>query len=250
MAEILTKVEVYETYQSPSWQSVVFAEFESTLTSKSRPFPCVFGVSGLKRDQLRYAFLDPLTPEVLAPLLKEYVRNARSFGRHTSLVVFARPGPVQNLENYRDRFWDLLDGLECIDDVERPADIPRELESDHWEFCFAGEPIFVVCNSPAHILRQRRRSTSYMVTFQPRWVFEDITDSQEPAALKALETVRERLAAFDAIAPAPHLGSYGAAGNREYQKYFIDDTNDVPRCPFARLGEDKSKDDLQKGKVA
>ena len=250
MADILTKQEVYDTFQGPCWQSVVFAEFESTLTSKSRPFPCVFGVSGLKRDQLRFAFLDPLSPEALAPMLKSYVENARSFGRHTSFVVFARPGPVQNLENYRERFWDLLDGLERIDDTERPHDVPKELESDHWEFCFAGEPIFVVCNSPAHILRQSRRSTSYMVTFQPRWVFEGITDNDEPLALKALETVRERLSAFDAIEPAPHLGSYGVPGNREYQQYFIDDTNEAPKCPFAKLGEDKPEDELQEGKVA
>lgn len=250
MAKYLTRSEVSETYQSPSWESVVFAEFESTLTSKSRPFPCVFGVSGLKRDQLRYVFVDPISPENRGPILEAYLKNARDIGRFTSLVVFGRPGPVQSLENYRQQFWALLDGLERIDETERPADVPTELESDHWEFCFAGEPIFVVCNSPAHVLRQSRRSTSYMVTFQPRWVFEGITDSDEPSAQKALLTVRERLAAFDAISPAPQLGSYGAEGNREYQQYFLDDTNDLPKCPFARLGETDDDNEVQKGRVA
>ena len=90
-----------------------------------------------------------------------------------------------------------------------------------------------------------------MVTFQPRWVFEGITDSESLAAQKSLATVRERLAAFDAIAPAPHLGSYGAPGNREYQQYFLDDSNDTPSCPFARLGErNSSDDDIEEGKVA
>jgi|SRR6056297_1003236 len=249
MSCLLSKTEVRETYDMPCWQRVIFDEFEATLTSTSRPFPCVFGVSGIKSDQLRYIFLDRITPETLAPLLREYLAGARDIGRMTSLVVFGRPGPVLGIEAYRDRFWGLLDGLERLDEAPRPAEIPEALDTDHWEFCFAGEPIFVVCNSPAHVLRQSRRSTSYMVTFQPRWVFEGIMDSDDPSAQRVLATVRQRLEAFDAIAPAPHLGHYGTPGNREYQQYFLDDTNETPRCPFHSLGA--APDPMKKeGKVA
>lgn len=205
MTTFLNKTEVAARYQGPSWQRVVFAEFEATLTSRSRPFPCIFGVSGLKSDQLRYAFLDPVTPETLAPVLRDYLPQARGFGKMTSLVIFSRPGPVQNIEAYRDRFWSILDGLERIDTAPRPREIAEELDHVSWEFCFEGEPIFVVCNSPAHVLRQSRRSTSFMITFQPRWVFEGITDTDDAAALRALATVRDHLAAFDAVSPAPFL---------------------------------------------
>ncbi len=251
MARLLTSGEVRSLHDSPSWQRVVFSEFESTLTSKSRPFPCVFGVAGLKADQLRYVFLDPLEPEPLAEALREYLPAARGFGRMTSLVVFGRPGPVQNIEHYRSRFWNILDGLERMDTAPRPELVDRQLDSPSWEFCFAGEPIFVVCNSPAHVLRQSRRSTSFMITFQPRWVFEGITDSEEPAMKKALTTVRERLRAFDAISPSPHLGVYGAEENREYRQYFIDDSNDTPVCPFHNLGRSKgTAEDDKEGRVA
>jgi FPC/CPF motif-containing protein YcgG len=250
MARILNAGEVRAEHGSPSWQHVVFSEFESALTSKSRPFPCVFGVTGLKGDQLRYAFLDPLEPESLAPALGEYLENAREIGRMTSFVVFGRPGPVQGVEAYRDRFWSLLDGLERLDTAPRPASVDRRLDTASWEFCFAGEPVFVVCNTPAHVLRQSRRSTSFMITFQPRWVFEGITDTEEPAVLRALRTVRERLAAYDAIAPSPHLGTYGDTENREYRQYFIDDTNEAPACPFHSLGEDRNAASTSKGKVA
>ncbi len=250
MNEIVNKTEIAEKYQPSTWQRVVFSEFESTLTSRSRQFPCIFGVTGFKKGQLRFAFPDPLTPETLAPVLRDYLKDARSFGRMTSLVVFARPGPVQSIEDYRTRFWDVLDGLEALDQSPRPEDIPENLDEARWEFCFAGEPIFVVCNTPAHVLRQSRRSTSFMITFQPRWVFEGITDTKEPAALRSLDMVRDRLEEFDAIAPTPVLGNYGDPDNREFEQYFIDDTNEAPACPFAKLGQTTAQPPVRKGKVA
>lgn len=249
MGIVLSKGEVCASYDNPSWQRVLFSEFEATLTSKSRPFPCVFGVTGIKADQLRYAFLDPLTPETLAPALRSYLSVARSLGKMTSLVVFGRPGPVQDIDAYRDRFWSLLDGLERLDDAPRPSAVDRKLDSASWEFCFGGEPIFVVCNTPANVMRQSRRSTAFMITFQPRWVFEGLTDSDDPAVLKALRTVRERLADFDLIEASPHLGKYGDPENREYRQYFIDDKNDTPKCPFHQLGR-AGDDDTHEEKVA
>jgi FPC/CPF motif-containing protein YcgG len=250
MTDLLSKTEIFSRFPASSWQRIVFSEFEATVSSTARPFPCVFGVTGLAKDQLRFVFPDPLTPETLAPVLADYVAKARDFGRMTSLVAFGRPGPVQGIEDYRRRFWSLLDGLERLDTAARPADIPRDLDSDLWEFCFGGEPIFVVCNSPAHVLRQSRRSTSFMVTFQPRWVFDGIMDRDDPAQRRALDKVRDRLAAFDAIQPSPFLGHYGAEGNREYRQYFIDDTNEAPACPFHQLGRDLPAPQKRKGKVA
>jgi len=249
MPPLLTRQAVSDTFRPPAWERVIFDEFEAALTSRSRPFPCTFGVAGLKADRLRFAFVDPLTPEALAPILRAYLATARDIGPMTSLVVFARPGPVQPTEAYRDRFWALLDGLARLDDGPRPAGVAPELDDPTWEFCFAGEPVFVVCNTPAHVLRQSRRASGFMITFQPRWVFEGITDSDDPAAQRALATVRKLLAAYDAVPPAPVLGSYGAPDNREYAQYFIDDSNTVPACPFHRLG-DRREPRKHGGKVA
>ena len=230
-----SRADIRAAFAPSSWQRVLFDEFESTLLSSSRPFPCVFGVSGLKKDHVRVAFPDPLDGKTLAPILQDYVLNARKYGRMTSLIVFGRPGPVQDMESYRDRFWSLLASLEYLDVSPRPQTIPTALDSPGWEFCFAGEPIFVVCNTPAHVLRQSRRSTSFMITFQPRWVFDGITDSDDPAVLRSLQIVRDRLQTFDAISNFPYLGRYGESENREYRQYFIDDTNEAPACPFHKL---------------
>ncbi|WP_349294961.1 YqcI/YcgG family protein (plasmid) [Thioclava sp. 'Guangxiensis'] len=234
---VLTRNDVAGRYGGQDWQRVVFSEFDAALTSKSRPFPCVFGVAGFKTDRLRFAFPEPLTPETLAPILRSYLAQARGIGAMTSLVIFARPTPVDTLEAYRDQFWDLLDGLVALDDSPQPEGVSRNLDDPTWEFSFGGEPIFVVCNTPAHVLRQSRRSSSFMITFQPRWVFNGITDSKAPSITRSLDRVRELLSEYDMLAPSPTLGHYGDPANREYQQYFIDDTNETPACPYHQLGK-------------
>lgn len=228
--------EVLQFHGDGTWQRILYNEFAATLTSEARPFPCVFGVNGFRTNQLRFAFPDPLDATHLAPVLENYLANARSYGPNTSLIAFARPGQVAPIDAYRTRFWSVLNGLAALDGVSWPDEVPQELDHPHWEFCFAGEPIFVVCNTPAHVLRQSRRSTSFMLTFQPRWVFERILGSKK-AAETAFAKVRDRLRPYDLLAPSPALGRYGDQQNREYQQYFIDDENEKPACPFARLGQ-------------
>lgn len=104
-----------------------------------------------------------------------------------------------------------------------------------WEFCFNGEPIFVVCMTPAHTLRQSRRSSGFMLTFQPRWVFDDILGIQEKAT-SSFQLVRERLKQYDFLNLSPSLGKYGDIDNREWKQYFLNEDNDtVSKCPFYKL---------------
>lgn len=102
------------------WQKVVFQEFESTLTSRTRKFPCVFGVAGYLSQQLRFGFSSKMVPEDIAPLLHHFIKNSRDYGKNTSLVVFSQPGPVENMDAYRNRFWILLKQLSEIDSEPWP----------------------------------------------------------------------------------------------------------------------------------
>jgi FPC/CPF motif-containing protein YcgG len=233
---VFDRTEALDAHGEGTWQRIVFNEFASTLTSEARPFPCVFGVNGFRTNQLRFAFPDPLDAARLAPTLEAYVAEARSYGPNTSLVVFGRPGAVASIDSYRTRFWSLLNGLASIDGTPWPEHIPKELDHPDWEFCFAGEPLFVVCNTPAHVLRQSRRSSSFMLTFQPRWVFDRILGSPK-AAGTAFEKVRSRLHPYDLLEPSPVLGRYGEQANREFQQYFLEETNEKPKCPFSKLGQ-------------
>jgi FPC/CPF motif-containing protein YcgG len=235
----LRKGEVGSNYAVSSWQSVMFSEFEAQMSSESRPFPCIFGVTGYRADQLRYLFLDPFDVESLGNQLAQYVTESRSLGTNTSLIVFTRPRPVQTLDTYYRKMWQTLDQLARLDKSAWPDTIPEQIDHPMWEFSFAGEPIFVVCSTPAHVMRQSRRSSAFMLTFQPRWVFEKILGT-EKAASAAFAEVRKRLVPYDSTSPSPLLGRYGNNDGREYQQYFLpDDNNAEAGCPFAKLAQTK-----------
>jgi hypothetical protein len=136
--------------------------------------------------------------------------------------------------------WMTLDQLARLDKSPWPEEIPEQIDHPMWEFSFAGEPIFVVCTTPAHVMRQSRRSSAFMLTFQPRWVFEKILGT-EKAANAAFSEVRKRLIPYDSASPSPNLGRYGAADGREYQQYFLhDDNHSGAGCPFAKLAQTKT----------
>lgn len=223
-----------KTHQRDSWKNVVFNEFESTLLSKTRPFPCLFGVAGFQKNQLRFAFSEEMRAEEIVTPLEHFVKNCRGYGGNTSLVIFSKSTNVEAIETYDARFWALLKDLAKLDRHDWPQDIPTEIDSSAWEFCFAGEPIFVVCNTPAHVRRQSRRSTAFMVTFQPRWVFENLLGT-ERSALKAFSSVRARLLEFDLSPPSPHLGKYGQTDVREFRQYFLLEDDRATSCPFRSL---------------
>ena len=236
----IKKNEVSSSFAISTWQSVMFSEFEAQMSSEARPFPCVFGVAGYRQDQLRYLFLDPLDPEVLGSQLAQFVAESRTYGPNTSLVVFSRPGPVQTIEAYHRKFWLLLDQLAQLDNSPWPENIPEQIDHPMWEFSFAGEPIFVVCSTPAHVMRQSRRSSTFMLTFQPRWVFEKILGTDKAAAA-AFSEVRKRLIPYDSTSPSPLLGRYGNHDGREHQQYFLHDENQQALgCPFSRLAQTKA----------
>lgn len=226
--------EISQTYPANSWQNIVFSEFANQLESNTRPFPCIFGVQGFRDDQLRYVFQDRFDVDGAARALGEFVRQSRSFGPNTSLVLFLKPDEVSRLEDYQTRFWDILRALADRDEQSWPKDVPTDLTDPLWEFCFAGEPIFVVCNTPAHVLRQSRRSSGLMLTFQPRWVFDKILGT-ERAAVKAFASVRKRLERYDLVPTSPALGKYGEEGVLEYRQYFLDERNGDAACPFHAL---------------
>jgi FPC/CPF motif-containing protein YcgG len=217
--------EVEEQFPAGSWQRVVFAEFGATVDNPNRAFPCTFAIQGFRQDQLRYLFLDdPINVPNLACSLARYLVSARQAGPNTSLVAFTRPGPVCPIDHYRRLFWSILDQLHRIDGQPWPHRIPSSMDHPEWEFCFAGEAVFVVCNTPAHAARQSRRSSSFMMTFQPRWVFDKSLQTQK-AAEAVFGNIRERIKRYDCIPPSSDLGHYGDPDNREFRQYVLDDDN-------------------------
>ncbi len=196
------------------WQSVVFADFDAVINNKERPFPCLFGVNGYRKNMLRFSFFEEISAKNIRNDLITYCENYKCFGKQTSLVIFEKPSVVKSISYYRDKFWQILKDLVSEDIHDWPQQIPENLDHPAWEFCFHKEPIFVICNTPAHVNRLSRRSPGFMLTFQPRWVFDDLLDTEQKAT-RAFATVTERLQHYDITDKSPLLGKYGNLKNRE-----------------------------------
>lgn len=224
-------------WEENDWRKEVFLNFAKDLTNKDPKFPCVFGASGFQQNQLRFDFFAGIEKEsikLLAHSLKRYLKAAKSFGSYTSFVAFFNIDTNKSIQEYEGIFWDVLKELHKIDEEPWPIDIPKDTNDPKWEFCFGGEPIFVVCNTPAHKLRKSRSASTFMITFQPRWVFDEI-GLLTPNGEKYKKIARDLLSKYDEIPEYPYLGSYGDPGNKEWLQYFIPETNDIKnidKCPF------------------
>ena len=139
----------------PEWAHRAFRRFGGDVESSAPLFPCVFGVEAFREDGLRFVFVegdeDPGDLEELAQALAQFVRRSRGFGRYVSLVAFFAPQEEdRELADWEQAFWRVLQLLHDHDVEPWPDEIPMDPEQDYWEFCFAGTPMFVVCNTPSH----------------------------------------------------------------------------------------------------
>ncbi|MGV4930057.1 YqcI/YcgG family protein [Streptomyces sp. BHT-5-2] len=225
--------------RSIPWEQDAVDRFTRRMLDQDNLFPCVFGVDAVRRETLRYTFV-PRDSAVssLAAAMTEFVTQAPSLGKRTSLVAFFQPEEeAGTYEGYRRRFWQILQDLHNVDTEPWPEGISTDTEDPEWEFCFAGMPMFVVANTPAHERRASRYFESLAITFQPRFVFDDLAEDSAQGK-NARKIIRARLSDYDTLPPTPLLGSFGAPGNREWTQYFLDDDNASHaaegRCPFTQ----------------
>ncbi len=218
------------------WEQNALDCFNQRMLDRNRLFPCIFGVDAVRRGTLRYTFVSADTGvRTLAQALTEYAEIAPSLGKRTSLVAFFEPdGDLRSVGDHERWFWEVLQELHTADTEPWPPDIATDADDPFWEFSFAGMPLFVVANTPAHIRRHSRYFDYFAITFQPRFVFDDLTpDSVQGQNARTI--IRGRLRAYDEVSPTPLLGSFGDSENREWTQYFLDDDNRDPRsagCPF------------------
>ncbi|MCX8666549.1 YqcI/YcgG family protein [Acetobacteraceae bacterium B3987] len=226
-----------------SWERVSYDEFSKVFMERERIFPCTLGVAGFNNNQIRFGFISDDIDSVkagenLAAMLQSYLPYARKFGKNTSLVVFFNEERELGIENYERIFWDLLKRISFFDVKAWPENVPKTPDDHLWEFSFAGEPVFVVCNTPSHRVRRSRYSKNFMITFQPRWVFEGIIGEGAPNSEKIKREIRRKLVLFDGVLPSPDLGAYGDKSNFEWKQYFLKENNDPrsEKCPFTYKG--------------
>jgi FPC/CPF motif-containing protein YcgG len=219
---ILTLEEVEDGFPSGSWQRRSAARTLEAVASTTEPFPCVFAAQAAMKGALRFSFPDPGRPETLAVALGDFLAQAREIGPLSALLCAFPPDQAQ-IEDYRARFWAVLRALRNLDPDPWPATVPRDLQDPAWSFCFAGEPVFPLCTSPAHQNRRTRQSETFMISFQPRWIFDHHLPSAAVAE-KYSRLIQGRMRGYDKIGVSPDLGQYGE-GFLDARKYFFLDEN-------------------------
>lgn len=242
MSEPLTRAEVERRIDGGDvepWKRRRYWTFHETLVDNAPAFPCYFAVDAHEAGDLRYLF--PEAPgsaasDAVADGLAAYLDDARDIADVTSLaLLFEPPDRERPAEWYKAQFWDLLERLHRADPDPWPDSVPIDPEDPQWAFSFAGEPLFLVARAPIYD-RRRSRFTPHglEVTIQPRWVFDGLSADTDRGR-DARETIRERLDAYDELPPHPDIGAYGDPDTREWQQYFLPETNaeSLERFPFS-----------------
>lgn len=106
------------------------------------------GVAGHRQDQLRYLVPIPMTSKFSASSLRNMFDPL--VRPNTSLIVVHPASPsVQTIDAYYRKMADARSVCAAGQEALAGRD-PRADRSSNVEFSFAGEPIFVVCTTPAH----------------------------------------------------------------------------------------------------
>lgn len=227
------------------WERIILKKFEMKMKDKTNPFPCIPATIGYSTNQLRYGFVgDPsqkTTVHDVADILKSYTKESTEFGKYTSLIIFYQlPKEIKKeytVEDYEALFWQHLNQLSALDEIEWPEDIPIEPNHPLWEYCFHGERYFMYCATPAHRNRMSRHFDTMMLAITPRWVLQSFQKFNNQS-IKIKERIRDRLISYDTTKVHPNLNSYGEADNYEWKQYFLrEDESSLSKCPFHLLNK-------------
>lgn len=221
------------------WKATRYRTFRETMTDESSPYPCHFAVEAQREGFFRYIFPGPPTDEdALADLvdpLAEFLDRYESFGTYPSLVMLFRPPEDDpSAEAYKRQFWSVLRYLQEHDPAPWPSSVPTDPGHPKWQYCFAGEPMFLVGRAPFYEKRRSRFTPHGLeITVQPWGVFDGLTGLDDEGQ-EARTVIRERLTAYDDVGKHPDAGDFVDPRTREWKQYMLPETNEesVARCPL------------------
>jgi len=231
----LVTLEPGKEMNGPPWVREQSGKF-GTLLSRG-DYPCNFGRTALLRGDLYATWVNEAEPTRLPDDMRRFVHTALSHpGRRQPLAVFVRPRESERTQlDYDRRFWSILAYLLDHDGQPWPADVPRDPAEPGWQFCFAGQSIFVFALTPLNERRLSRNLCDCLVlVFQLRSVFSGIEVGTAAGDI-ARQRIRARLAAWDEVGRHPSMGDHDELSDDEWRQYFLTDSNEDlhPKCPLA-----------------
>jgi FPC/CPF motif-containing protein YcgG len=224
-----------EAGELSAWKKQRYLAFRKTM--RETRYPCHFAVRAERTDSARYLFAgDARDRDALFKVregLRQYLERYRSIAERTTLVIFFEPtAEDQSEREYRTQFWRVLEFLNRRDPEPWPGDVPEDPNDPEWEFCFCGEPMFIVGRAPFYTDRKSRYTPHGLeITIQPRRTLDDIGgDTTEGQRARSL--IRTRLEEYDDTAPHPDIGDYGDLDTREWKQYLLPTSNEESLSEF------------------
>ena len=221
------------------WKADRYRAFRETLTSEADPYPCTFAVEAEAEGLFRYLFAstDAAGHEKVARGLETYLDGFEDIGRFSSLAMFFEPpadGEAWGPGRYKRAFWDVLRYLNRNDPAAWPPEVPTDPEHPKWEFCFAGEPLFLVARAPFYDERRSRHAEYGLeITVQPKSLLSDLSGLTDEGQ-RVRSVIRSRLAEYDDVPMHPDSGDFEDPRTTEWKQYMLPETNaeSVARVPL------------------
>lgn len=243
-ARLLTASDVGDSV--PPWARAAIDGFRAVVSGDPDPFPCYFATRADRDGWLRYTYLtaaEIAEPYPLRDALVAFLAEAGSIAGRSALIAIAEPAEG-TLADDEAAFWSILQFLHDHDVAAWPATVPSFAENPLWEFCFAGEPIFVTGHSPHYRRRRSRRSEAGLVlVIQTRTNLAGIV-GHSLTAQRVRHRIRTSVASYDDLPPSPELGEYGDPHVREWRQYWLPDSNEVADrgCPLVLKRREPSEE--------
>ncbi|QWC20813.1 YqcI/YcgG family protein [Halorubrum sp. 2020YC2] len=111
----------------------------------------------------------------------------------------------------------MLDFLQKSDPEPWPASVPTDPYHPKWQYCFAGQPVFIVARAPFYEARKSRHTAHGLeITFQPWTNFESLTGLDDKGQ-EARTLIRRRLSQYDDVDKHPDAGDLDDPRKLEWQ---------------------------------
>ena len=206
-------------------------------------FPCVFGKNAIRKNLLKFIFVEGNTLEDLNRLAKgllSFVEVCSNWNgdlntAYPLVIAFSKSAiSGDSIDAFHAFGWQTLQRLHSLDVHPWPEDVSYDPDSETWTMCFGRMPIFCNMSHPSHRQRASRNlGEHFKFIINPRERFDKVA-GDTPAGRRARANIRQRILAYDGQPHSPHLGSYGD-GSLEWWQYALPDQNDrrtEQKCPF------------------